>query len=149
MNNLVLLKKEMREKRWKFLIGLAIFLVSNITLPFLYDTIEKIINRNAMTPGMERFLGSLNTFDAYLWSQWAKTMNQYGAILAILLGMGAVSPEVSSRTIEFLLTKPVRRSQVFAKKIPGGLDYPGSGSDFFNAGYLPGGNFCRPRLYLR
>lgn len=53
----------------------------------------------------------------YVWSQWfGKNLTQLGSILAVIFGAGMISTEVSRKTMQFLLAKPLSRQDIFTAK---------------------------------
>lgn len=120
MSSLVLIKKEIYENKWVFIIGLLLLLATALSTPFLYNMLKNALSatQNIDLPGFAKDQLSLITnFESYVWYSWfGKAYIQTGSILAILLGMGIVAGEVSKDTITFILTKPFSRNQVFISK---------------------------------
>jgi len=114
-----LLYKEMKQNLWKFIIGTILLTITAISLPLLYDIVIDMVG-NVSEEHISRFLPDMSFIEdhnLYIWSQWhGKNLYQIGTILAIILGMNAVAGEVNNKTIGFLLTRPVSRSQVFITK---------------------------------
>jgi ABC-2 type transport system permease protein len=120
--NGVLIAKEIRESRWKLMMGMAVFSLLAGVIPLMYGLIIDMISY--IPPGFSGLMGVdlLDNYSLYLWSQWhAKSLYQLGTLLAVLLGMSAVAGEVNSHTISFLLTRPVSRKAVYINKIAAGI----------------------------
>lgn len=124
MNSMVLIKKELRENKWVFIIGLILLLVFALTNSLTYSIVKNLLTTNkvANIPGMSAdYLQTLQNFGLYTWSGWfGKSYEQVTIVLAIILGMGLIAGEVSKDTIGFLLAKPFSRRQVFAQKFLAG-----------------------------
>ncbi len=125
--NKTLLRKELREARWKLVVGTGILAVMALLLPLAYEFIKDLI---ATVPSeqmdMYRHLMPINILDnysIYIWSQWnAKNLTQLGTILAILVGMNLIAGEVNDKTASFLLSRPIaRRTVFFTKALAGAL----------------------------
>lgn len=122
---LVLLRKELREHRWKA-IGVAVILILlAIATPPLYPFLMKLVGG----PQFEQQLGQLpegfraqfeamvGSFEGYAYSNWFKNLYQLGMILALLVGVTLVASEVSLGTMSFLASKPVARSEILGSKL--------------------------------
>lgn len=119
-----LLRKELRESRWKIIIGLIIFVATAVSIPLLYNFIREIFTQvpPLESLGMAEMGKLLEDYNSYVWSQWSgKNLYQIGAILAIITGMNLISGEKAHKTLEFLLTRPVSRSSIYLTKFLGGI----------------------------
>ncbi len=123
--NKALILKELREARWKLVVGTGLLAAMAIGLALVYETIRDFI---FMVPQdqLERY-GNLfppnvfTSYSVYIWSQWnAKNLTQIGTILAILTGMSLIAGEFHGQTAGFLLTRPVSRRVVFFSKAAAG-----------------------------
>lgn len=121
MNTAVFLK-EIREARWKLIVGTVVLTVFGIALPFIFSIIDELMLQ--IPPGFERLMQPemLDNYTIFLWSQWnAKNLYQFGTLLAILLGMSTIAGEVANQTMSFLLTRPLSRKEVFLSKVAAGV----------------------------
>jgi ABC-type transport system involved in multi-copper enzyme maturation permease subunit len=123
----VLFRKELRDQLLVSAI-VTVLLVATIGLiVFTYPILKNVpefqnIARTApelkdfgdIAGQISRMLGD---YSYYLWSQWfPKNLVQIAAIFAIILGVMAFANEYAARTFEYLLTRPVRRRDVFVAK---------------------------------
>ncbi|MDI6822646.1 MAG: ABC transporter permease subunit [Actinomycetota bacterium] len=124
--------KELRESRWRFIIGLIVFVLFAASLPLLYEWLFKEFLKETLKtvpfPLPKEALAQIELmekqYDFYIWSQWfGKNLYQFGTILAILMGMGLFASEASKQTMEFLLSKPISRNRVaLVKFLVGALE---------------------------
>lgn len=104
-----LLRKELLEQ-WhtrKMLVILVVFLLFGLTSPLLARFTSELLKS---VPGAEQFAGLIpepKTADAV--TQYVKNLTQFGFILAILLGMGAIAGERERGTAAMILSKPASR----------------------------------------
>ena len=123
----VLFRKELRDQLLVSAI-VTVLLVATIGLiVFTYPILKNVpefqnIARTApelkdfgdIAGQISRMLGD---YSYYLWSQWfPKNLVQIAAIFAIILGVMAFANEYAARSFEYLLTRPVRRRDVFVAK---------------------------------
>ncbi len=122
--NYNLLKKELKEHRWKFIIGTIILIVTGAVIPLTYQIINEMFQEMSGEQ-YSRFLPDLALMENtnyYIWSQWnAKNLYQIGTILALLLGINTIAGEVNKNTLGFLLTRPLSRKEAFFTKVIGGV----------------------------
>ncbi|MHB9094898.1 MAG: ABC transporter permease [Eubacteriales bacterium] len=124
MANAGLWNKEFRAGRLKFLAGLAVLTITAVSLPFIQDYTIRLMEKNPLPEFATGQLVFLKDFRYWMWSQWfGKNLVQIGSIIAIVFGAGIISSEVSDKTIQFLLSKPVRRQEVFTIKYVVSLIY--------------------------
>ena len=111
----VLLVKELREqvRTMRFAVVVAVFGVFGILSPLLAKSLPDIIS--AAGTGIQITVPTPTTRDAVL--QFTKNIGQIGALIAILISMGAVATEKERGTAAFLLTKPVGRSTFLLAKV--------------------------------
>lgn len=124
MVNLGLWKKEIFMGRLKFFIALAILSITAVGIPFVYKFTLKMVETAPVPEFARSQVALFKDYSFYIWSQWfGKNLLQMGSMMAIFFGAGVISSEVSAGTINFLLTKPVRRQWVFTVKYVTGLAY--------------------------
>lgn len=111
-----LLRKELLEQ-WrtrKVLVVVVVFLLFGLSSPLLARFTSDLLKS---VPGAEQFAGLIpepKTADAVV--QYVKNLTQFGFIIAILLGMGAIAGERERGTAAMTLSKPVPRwAYVLAK----------------------------------
>lgn len=110
-----LLAKEMREqlRTMRLIVVLAVFGAFGILSPVLAKALPDIIK--AAGGDIQITVPTPTVRDAM--DQFAKNMGQMGALIAILISMGAVATEKERGTAGFLLTKPVGREEFLLGKI--------------------------------
>ena len=111
-----LFRKEMREqfKLYRLVIVCAIFLFfalsSPLTLKYLPDILKMA--------GEQNMIIQLPTPTAFMaLSEFAGNIGQIGALIAVLMAMGAVANELKSGTAVMTLSKPVSRSAFVVSKL--------------------------------
>lgn len=122
-STLMFIWKEFKEKRWQLIIFLIILSVTAIAVVLGYDYIKKILG-DVMTEEsfMVRDVSLFENPQIYLWSQWsAKSLYQFGTVIALILGVFGIAGEIKDGTINFLLTKPLSRKSIFFYKAVSGL----------------------------
>lgn len=123
--NTALIRKELRETRWKLSLGVLLLSILAAALPIIYETIMAMLAEITAEMGWLANLlppAILENFSAYLWSQWhGKNLYQVGTLLAVLYGMNTVAGEVSGNTMTFLLTRPLSRKAVYLSKVVSGI----------------------------
>jgi ABC-type transport system involved in multi-copper enzyme maturation permease subunit len=124
--NITLFRKELREARWKLVLGTVILTATAVGMPLVYDFLKDLISIIPQEQ-LERYGGLMPTgvfenFTMFLWSQWnAKNLTQISAIMAVLVGMNLVAGEVSGQSMAFLLARPISRRSVFITKALAGI----------------------------
>jgi ABC-2 type transport system permease protein len=110
-----LLVKEMQEqlRTMRLLVVLAVFGAFGILSPVLAKTMPDVIK--AFGGHIQITLPTPTTRDAM--EQLVKNVGQMGALIAILVSMGAVATEKERGTAGFLLTKPVGRDAFLLGKV--------------------------------
>lgn len=101
-----------RSKR--ILIIVAVFALFGMTSPLLAYFTPQIIGSIAGAQQFAPLIPTPTVADAY--AQYVKNMSQFGFILAILLGMGAVAGEKETGTAAMILSKPMSRWSFLAGK---------------------------------
>jgi ABC-2 type transport system permease protein len=117
------ISKEWQEARWKFVVGTLLFLVIvavNLSpYRFIRMDIEipppPIMGGASSTPFGEQVSDPLEWAVTNLWFSYA-TGKSVLALLAVVLGIGFFSGEVSRGTIFLLLSKPLGRVRMFFVK---------------------------------
>lgn len=110
-----LLAKEMREQIRTMRLGvvLAVFCAFGILSPVLAKVMPDILK--SAGGGIQITIPTPTVRDAM--DQFTKNVGQMGALIAILISMGAVATEKERGTAGFLLTKPVGRVEFLLGKI--------------------------------
>ncbi|HPH95161.1 MAG TPA: YhfC family glutamic-type intramembrane protease [Anaerolineaceae bacterium] len=91
----------------RVLIILVVFCLFGLTSPVLAYFTPEILKSIQGAEQFASLIPSPTVADAYL--QYIKNMSQFGFILAVLLGMGAVAGEKESGTAVMVLSKPLPR----------------------------------------
>ncbi len=122
MFNMSLFMKELRESRWKIVTGLIIFIITAASIPITFMYVKELVELFPQIPGLEGFNRFLENYSIYSWSQWnGKNLYQIGTILAIIMGMNLIAGEKVSKTLEFLLAKPISRASLYFTKFAAGV----------------------------
>ncbi|UNC91971.1 ABC transporter permease [Candidatus Contubernalis alkaliaceticus] len=117
MFNKSLFKKELRESRWKIIVGLIILIITAVSIPLTFTYVKELVDLFPQIPGLEGFDRFLENYSIYTWSQWnGKNLYQIGTILGIIMGMNLIAGEKVSKTLEFLLAKPMSRASLYLTK---------------------------------
>ncbi|HCJ09908.1 MAG TPA: hypothetical protein DHW14_01925 [Clostridiales bacterium] len=118
--------KELRENRWKHVVGAAVLVATAVAVALLFDFVREMLQglllgggEGVLPPALEQIIeAQLRSYFVYAWSNWyGKNLYQVAAVLAIVLGMGLVAAESGNKTLSFLLTRPVSRRRVLAVKL--------------------------------
>lgn len=97
--------QQWRTKR--LLVTLAVFVLFGLTSPLLAYFTPQMLK---MVPGAEQFAALVPTPTAAdAMAQYVKNLTQFGFMLAVLLGMGAVAGEKERGTAALVLSKPLPR----------------------------------------
>src|SRR4051812_10718501 len=121
--------KSWLETRWRFVIGLAILMMSVIGTVFAYPRVEKLL---PMVPALDdgslvgqrlRAIADLSrTYGGYIWAQWARqNMVQMLSLFAALLGAGGLLSQGAGGGGLFTLSLPVSRDRLFGVRAATGL----------------------------
>ena len=127
-----MLKRELKVNLKSFLIWTAILIGLLVIVFAIYPTIS--INASKMDELIQFFpkevlkifhmdLISLSSSMGWLLSEGYLFMTLFGSCYAAYLGSTILLKEENDKTIEFLLTKPISRRQVFFAKVFAGLIY--------------------------
>ncbi len=114
--------KEVRDARWKLLVGLIISAATGISLPLLFGYLSGLVEQTPM-PGWLRSAAELQVarYPFYLWANWyGKNMAQYALVLAAILGASTLAGERAQGSAEFVLTRPLSRRTIFLTKVGAG-----------------------------
>lgn len=124
MFNRTLIAKELREYRWKLLIGLLYFTVLAALMPFLQGWLRRsleMVGRLETGPLGQLIMRQLEDYQLFLWANWyGKNLYQGAVLLAILVGMSPLAAEVSRDTAKFLFSKPFSRGAIYRNKYAAG-----------------------------
>lgn len=127
-----LFRKELREVRWKLIVGAGIAVLTGVFLPYGFDIIKGSAQLfgEIEIPWMSGFQREVEAqaadYRLYLWANWyGKNLPQYLLVLAAITGGASLAREKASGTFQFLLSKPVLRTQVFAAKYAAGASVIG------------------------
>lgn len=119
----VLLRKEFREqfKTNKVIIVAAVFLFFGLGTPLLTKYTPELIE-SLGTGGITIEMPTPTSSDSLV--EYAGTMAQFGVLMAVLVGMGAIAKEVETGTAAMVLSKPVGRlAFILAKLKAGGFTF--------------------------
>jgi hypothetical protein len=118
------------DTRWRFLIGLALLLVSACSTVVTYlqvrDTLaaidpQALARGSALAEAIVADLGNIRTFADYVWFNWFdQNLTTLGTIFAALLGSGSAL-SASGRGLLFSLALPVSRKQWVGARAAVGL----------------------------
>lgn len=117
---IILIKKELKAAKWKFVIFLALLIIMAVTIIIQYPFVKNLLEQGILE-GMPQWMvegaSQQTDFNVYLSSNWFdKNLLQLSVIFAILLGMSVIASEVEDHTIEFLLTRPFSRERIYFEK---------------------------------
>ena len=112
----VLLRKELREqfKTGKVIIVAAVFLFFGLGTPLLTKYTPELIE-SLGTGGITIEMPTPTSSDSLV--EYAGTMAQFGVLMAVLVGMGAIAKEVETGTAAMVLSKPVGRLAFILAKL--------------------------------
>lgn len=104
---LTLLKKELKERRWYFVIPSGFLLVAALSLPYMYRNLFPIL-----------YLSNNFTFADFVWgSWWGQPVWQMGYVFVFFLGSNILGKERELGILEFLLSRNISKGKVLASKI--------------------------------
>jgi hypothetical protein len=121
--------KSFLETRWRFLIGLAILVLSAVGAVFAYPRMVKLL---PLVPTVEigGVLGRrireaadlMRDYRGYVWSQWLRqSMSNMLSLFAVLLGTGGLLSQASGGGALFTLSLPVSRNRLLGVRVATGL----------------------------
>ncbi|RQD76486.1 MAG: hypothetical protein D5R97_04360 [Candidatus Syntrophonatronum acetioxidans] len=121
MFKMSLFQKELRESRWKIIVGLIIFIITAASIPITFKYVKELFALVPEIPGLDNLEMFLENYNLYVWSQWqGKNLYQIGTILAVVMGMNLIAGEKVANTLEFLLAKPLSRGALYFTKFAAG-----------------------------
>jgi hypothetical protein len=117
------------ETRWRFLIGLALLMVSAASAVLTYPQIAKLlpmVNQIDAGEGIARQVREAadlaRSYRGYMWSQWwQQNMSQLWVLFAVLLGTGGLLSHSSGGGTLFTLSLPVSRNRLTGIRAATGL----------------------------
>jgi len=116
MSFFVALRKELLEqwRTYRLLVVTAVFVTFGLLSPLTARFMDEILQ--AMPGGEEigQMIPEQTVVDAV--GQYVKNLSQFGVILALLMGMGAVAREKDKGTAALVLSKPMSRAAFLAAK---------------------------------
>ena len=108
--------KEIKEYRYVFVLGLLFTILIGFIGPYYYDRVLEI-------PGGIEAWGEIiaSSFHQESWVYWnSVVLLQFSVIMAIALGVGSLSREVTNKTLDYLLSYPVSLREILTTKIVAG-----------------------------
>ncbi len=119
-----LLTKELREARWKWIVGGAVMLATALALSFMFDFLASMTEGGIPLPEpwFSQVQQQMQDYEVYVWLNWyGKNFFQIMLVIAVILGAASLTGERSSGTLEFLLSQPLGRWSIFVTKFTAGL----------------------------
>jgi hypothetical protein len=120
--------KSWLETRWRFLIGLAILLLSVIGTVLAYPRVEHLlplasIDTSSLVGQRIKAIADLSrTYAGYIWAQWLRQNNvQMLSLFAAILGAGGLLSQAAGGGALFTLSLPVSRDRLFGVRAATGL----------------------------
>jgi ABC-type transport system involved in multi-copper enzyme maturation permease subunit len=121
--------KSWLETRWRFLIGLALLMLSAAATVLTYPEVVKLLTlvpkADLSGPIGRRVAEAMELsrdYRGYLWSQWfVQKVPQLGTLFAVLLGSGGLLAQASGGAALFTLSLPVTRSRLLGIRTATGL----------------------------
>jgi hypothetical protein len=121
--------KSWLETRSRFLIGLAVLMLSAAGVVFAYPRVVKLL---PLVPAIEVSgeLGRriregaelMRDYRGYVWSQWLRqSMTNMLSLFAVLLGTGGLLSQASGGGALFTLSLPISRNQLLGARVATGL----------------------------
>jgi ABC-type transport system involved in multi-copper enzyme maturation permease subunit len=118
--------KSWLETRWRFFIGLGLFMLSAGGIVYAYPQVMKLIPRlgdlETSGPLGQRIKDAValqRDYRGYIWSQWgAQNLAQMATLFAVILGSGG---PYSHRSELFTLSLPVSRQRLVSVRAAAGL----------------------------
>ena len=117
------------ETRWRFLVGLAILMISACGTVFIYPQVQRLI---PLAPSVDAG-GELGRrvqeavqlsreYRGYIWSQWFRqNLIQTWTVFAALLGAGGLVPQSSGGAVLYTLSMPASRNRLLGVRAATGL----------------------------
>jgi len=125
----VLWYKSWLETRWRFLIGLALLMLSAASAVLAYPRLMTLLPLVPTVDGggelgrrIREAADLMRDYRGYVWSQWVRqSMRQMLSLFAVLLGTGGLLSQASGGGALFTLSLPVSRSQLLGVRAATGL----------------------------
>ena len=121
--------KSWMETRWRFLIGLAVLMLSAASTVLVYPEVVKLLPVVAK-PDLSGQIGRriaeamelARDYRGYVWSQWfMQNMPQMWGLFAVLLGTGGLLSQASGGGALFTLSLPASRNRLVGVRAATGL----------------------------
>ena len=117
------------ETRWRFLIGMAVLILSVAGTVFAYPRVERMlplvpsIDTSSLVGQRIKAIADLSrTYGGYIWAQWLRQNNvQMLSLFAALLGTGGLLSQATGGGGLFTLSLPVSRDRLFGVRAATGL----------------------------
>jgi hypothetical protein len=121
--------KSWLETRWRFLIGVAILMLSVVGTVFAYPRVERLlplvtgIDTSSLVGQRIKAIADLSrTYAGYIWAQWLHQNNvQMLSLFAAMLGTGGLLSQAAGGGGLFTLSLPVSRDRLFGVRAATGL----------------------------
>ncbi len=121
--------KSWLETRWRFLIGLALLMLSAAGAVLAYPRVMQLL---PLVPSVtvsgeigrriREAAELMRDYRGYVWSQWLRqSMTQMLSLFAVLLGTGGLLSQASGGGALFTLSLPVSRNQLLGVRVATGL----------------------------
>ena len=121
--------KSWLETRWRFLIGLALLMLSAAGAVFAYPRLVKLL---PLVPAIEvsgelgrrirEAADLMRDYRGYVWSQWLRqSLTNMLSLFAVLLGTGGLLSQASGGGALFTLSLPVSRNRLLGVRAATGL----------------------------
>ena len=118
--------KSWLETRWRFFIGLGLFMLSAGGVVYVYPQVMKLIPRlgdletgGALGRRIQEAVAVQRDYRGYIWSQWNRqNLTQMATLFAVILGSGG---PYSQRSELFTLSLPVSRRRLVGVRAMAGL----------------------------
>jgi len=125
----MLFYKSWLETRWRFVIGLALLMLSAGGLVVSYPTVAKLVPTvpsldlsGEIGQRLKEAADIQSTYRGYIWSQWFnQNMSSLGMLFAVLLASGNPLTQGSRGAAQFTLSMPASRSRMLAVRAATGL----------------------------
>ena len=119
---MTLFRKELREARWKLIVGVGIAALTGAFLPYGFDILKestRMIGDIPWMSGIQRQIeAQASDYRLYLWANWyGKNLPQYLLVLVAIVGGASLAGEVLAPFSS--CSRPVSRKQVFAASAAG------------------------------
>jgi len=117
------------ETRWRFLIGIAILVLSVVGTVLAYPRVERVlplmpsVDTSSLVGQRIKAIADLSrTYGGYIWAQWLRQNNvQMLSLFAALLGTGGLLSQAAGGGRLFTLSLPVSRDRLFGVRAATGL----------------------------